>query len=355
MALAAALVLGLVGFILALFLATVLLGSTVATQSAAAQGCPGALGAGPGAGAGGGGGDVVGASTYGGPGDPTSGDHGAYGPLPGHFAFAELSNNYGAPINDLDFSALGHLPPHTLLQVTYNGRSLIAEKLDIGGGGPPVGDPPAARRIDLWYETAAALGFEGVGLVAIAPAPAGTDPSAALVPGGGAAPNGAGSGRTTCLLPAGGGDGSALLANPRVQFTRDSQKDDLAQGRIDRRIIAALDAVAQKHTIVITSLRTDHSPCAGGSSAETADGCAHGLSNHGFGRAADIGVVDGEDVSASSGAAHVLVDELIASNGQLGLTELGQPFYDRSQGDLYMFTSGHGDHIHIGIDGNPPQ
>lgn len=343
MILIGAVVLALVGFILALFLATVLLASTVATQSASAGTCGTLSGLAPGSG------DIVGASMYGGPGDPTSGTAGAYGPLPGHYAFAELSNNYGAGVDNLDFGALGHLAPHTLLQITYNGRSVIAEKLDVGGGGPPVGDPPTARRIDLWYETAAALGFEGVGLVAIAPAPQGTDPSAALVPGGAAVAS-SGAAPETCQLPAGGGDGSALLANPRVQFTRDSQKEDLAQGRIDARIIAALDAIAKQHTIVITSLRSDHSPCAGGSSAGTANGCANGLSNHGYGRAADIGVVDGESVRASSSAARTVVDEIVASNAQLGLTELGQPFYDRSDGGLYMFTADHGDHIHIGID-----
>lgn len=129
------------------------------------------------------GGEVVGASDYGGPGDPSSGTNGAYGSLPGHYAFAELSTNWAAP-SGWNFSALGGLAPGTMLEISYGGRSVIAQKLDVGRGGPPVGQPPHARAIDLWWQTAQALGFSGVGLVSIAPAPPGTTTSASLVPGG---------------------------------------------------------------------------------------------------------------------------------------------------------------------------
>ncbi|MDQ1538226.1 MAG: hypothetical protein QOE58_2619, partial [Actinomycetota bacterium] len=147
------------------------------------------------------------------------------------------------------------------------------------------------------------------------------------------------------------GDASQLLTNPNVIFSRDSQQADLEAGRIDPRIIGVLAWMARDHVITITSLRADHSPCAGGSSNERADGsCVAGLSNHGFGRAADVSVLDGEHVSASSGIARTVVDAILASDGQLGLTELGQPFYARSIGQVYVFTEGHGDHIHVGID-----
>lgn len=116
-----------------------------------------------------GGGIVVGASEYGGPGDPnTSGESGSFSPhLTGHMAFAELGlwsatdpdQQHADKIGD----ALGlgrALAPYTKLQITANGHSVIAEKLDDGGGGGPVGDPPHERVIDLWYQTAAALGLD---------------------------------------------------------------------------------------------------------------------------------------------------------------------------------------------------
>jgi hypothetical protein len=117
-----------------------------------------------------GGGRVVGATTFGGPADPsTPGSVGAFGPLSGHLAFAELSPS-GTGVG----GALGNLPPHTKLRVTANGRSVIAEKLDVGRGGGAVGQPPVPRVIDLWWETARALGLPAAwaGLVKVAPASA---------------------------------------------------------------------------------------------------------------------------------------------------------------------------------------
>jgi len=101
-------------------------------------------------------GQIVCASDYGGPGDPTSGVTGYKGDnLNGKMAFAEL--NMG--------TALGNLPYRAKVQISYNGRSVIAEKLDIGLGGPGCGGH--GRAIDLWYQTAAALGFSGLAPVTV--------------------------------------------------------------------------------------------------------------------------------------------------------------------------------------------
>lgn len=103
---------------------------------------------------------IVGASQYGGPGDPTTkGDTGSCGKhLTGKHAIAEL--NMG--------TALGHLPCGTkvLIQtVGGKGATVEAEVLDIGLGGSPV--QGHARRVDLWYQTAQAIGFNGTGLIRI--------------------------------------------------------------------------------------------------------------------------------------------------------------------------------------------
>jgi hypothetical protein len=115
-----------------------------------------------------GGGILVGASEYGGPGDPTtSGDKGAFGSLDGQMAYAELGLSGAGDSNWEDARKIGEalglskaLPPHALLQITADGHSVIAEKLDVGAGGGPVGSPPHERVIDLWYQTAAALGLD---------------------------------------------------------------------------------------------------------------------------------------------------------------------------------------------------
>lgn len=97
---------------------------------------------------------TVGATEYGGPGDPSSGSVGASGvnlyaqPL----SFAELGGTTVATATDL-----GGLPFDTPLAIAYGQTSLIAYKQDIGlGGGPIAGHP---RVIDLWWRLAAALGI----------------------------------------------------------------------------------------------------------------------------------------------------------------------------------------------------
>lgn len=97
---------------------------------------------------------LVGASEFGGPNDPGTGHVGYKGDdLRGKMCYAEL----------LMGTALGNLPYGTKAKLTYNGRSVIAAKLDIGAGGAPV--EGHTRALDLWYETANALGFNGLGTV----------------------------------------------------------------------------------------------------------------------------------------------------------------------------------------------
>jgi len=100
---------------------------------------------------------VVGASMYGGPSDPsTPGDLGAANiHLTGKMAWAELGDGH----------ALGGLPMHTKLKITYKGRSVVAERLDTGHGGGPV--KGHERKIDLWWQTAEKLNFSGLDLVEI--------------------------------------------------------------------------------------------------------------------------------------------------------------------------------------------
>lgn len=100
---------------------------------------------------------TVGASWYGGSGDPyTSGAIGYQGDeLKGTNSYAELGNGF----------ALGGLPYKQKLRISYRGRTVTALKRDIGGGGDNVFG--YSRAIDLWCETAQKLGFTGTGLVKI--------------------------------------------------------------------------------------------------------------------------------------------------------------------------------------------
>jgi hypothetical protein len=99
-------------------------------------------------------GQLVGATEYGGPGDPSSGAIGASGAnlldLPD--SYAELGGD-----SFQTATAMGGLPYLTPLRVTYGGRSAIAYKRDIGLGGGPVDGLP--RVLDLWWELAGQLGI----------------------------------------------------------------------------------------------------------------------------------------------------------------------------------------------------
>jgi len=113
----------------------------------------------------------VGATAYGGPGDPSSGDYGAI-PDPGQSylpshpdSFAELSVLDSNPANGGSFTfadadALGNLPYLTAVRVEHGGRSLVVQKRDIGYGqglGQAIGNGEPYR-LDLWWQAAQRLG-----------------------------------------------------------------------------------------------------------------------------------------------------------------------------------------------------
>jgi hypothetical protein len=97
---------------------------------------------------------TVGATEYGGPGDPSSGTTGASGvSLLNHAdSYAELGGTSFATA-----TALGGLPYGTALEISSGTRSAIAYKEDIGLGGGPIDGHP--RVIDLWWRLAGALGI----------------------------------------------------------------------------------------------------------------------------------------------------------------------------------------------------
>jgi hypothetical protein len=99
-------------------------------------------------------GQLVGATEYGGPGDPSSGVVGSSGAN-----LLTLPDSY-AELGGTSFqtaTAMGGLPYLTPLRITWGTRSTIAYKRDIGRGGGPIDGLP--RVLDLWWELAGALGI----------------------------------------------------------------------------------------------------------------------------------------------------------------------------------------------------
>jgi hypothetical protein len=97
-------------------------------------------------------GRLVGATEYGGPGDPSSDTVGASGAnlLQHPDSYAELGGYTFQTATDL-----GRLPYMTPLRITWGAHSAIAYKRDFGFGGGPIDGLP--RVIDLWWELARGL------------------------------------------------------------------------------------------------------------------------------------------------------------------------------------------------------
>jgi hypothetical protein len=134
----------------------------------------------------------------------------------------------------------------------------------------------------------------------------------------------------------------AVLQNPRIQLTP-IQRADLASGVIDPRVVAVLAWIGQAHTIIVTAIRSDHSYL-------TVNGT---VSNHSYGRAVDIGAVDGEVCTGSrSGACGRLALELASLSGPLHSTELIYCFDPSPPSVDAWAAADHCDHIHVGYNGD---
>lgn len=130
-----------------------------------------------------------------------------------------------------------------------------------------------------------------------------------------------------------------LLKNPRIVLTSQARAD-LEAGVVDQRLVSLLAWITQRHTITVTVFKTGHSKFVKG---------AISISNHYFGRAADIAYVDGLAVSSSNGSAYEVVLEVASVAGQVRPTELGHPF--GAIGVPGGFTDvDHRDHLHVGFD-----
>jgi hypothetical protein len=134
----------------------------------------------------------------------------------------------------------------------------------------------------------------------------------------------------------------AILRNPRITLTP-IQRSDISSGLLDPRLLATLARIGERHSVLITAIKSDHS-------AYTVDG---NVSNHSAGRAFDIGVVDGEICRGTlSGRCARLVHQLAAVTGRLRSTELIYCWDPDGPADPRGFArADHCDHIHWGMDG----
>jgi hypothetical protein len=130
---------------------------------------------------------------------------------------------------------------------------------------------------------------------------------------------------------------ASLLGDTKLVLT-DLARGDIESGRIDPRVLQVLADLSRDHTIAVSVIQSGHSPFVEGTTR---------FSNHAFGRAVDVYMIDGEGVSPMSASARSLVTWLLALQGPERPTEVGSPFPDLVGPGAFSDDS-HLDHIHIG-------
>jgi hypothetical protein len=133
----------------------------------------------------------------------------------------------------------------------------------------------------------------------------------------------------------------AALSNPNLEL-RPEAEADLKAGRVDPRVLAVLLALAERFSLAgVGPFVSGHSYYVDGTSRP---------SNHAFGRAVDIGTIDGEPVSPLNGPARAATLALASLPAPLRPDELGSPFADLSGLPGLFSDEDHQDHLHLGYD-----
>jgi Transglycosylase SLT domain len=133
-------------------------------------------------------------------------------------------------------------------------------------------------------------------------------------------------------------EAAELLRTPHILLTPNARAD-LQAGVVDHRLVSLLAWIAERHSISISVFKTGHSKYTRSGS----------VSNHYYGRAADVFFVDGYPVSSTNVSAERLVLDLAVVEGPLRPSEVGHPF------GAMIFPGGftdaaHRDHVHLGFD-----
>jgi hypothetical protein len=142
--------------------------------------------------------------------------------------------------------------------------------------------------------------------------------------------------------PSADASAAQLLVNPRLTLSA-AAHDDLAGGVVDARLVATLTAMLDRHTLTISGFKTGHPV-----HVVTDHGLSNEISNHYYGRAADITAVDGAPVSRRNLAARAAILRLKATPFGGRRPEIGQPWPDLV-GDGVFTNAVHQEHIHVGF------
>lgn len=148
------------------------------------------------------------------------------------------------------------------------------------------------------------------------------------------------------VVGCGSGELEAIaLTHPNLSW-RPEARGDVAAGKIDPRVLYVLVVMAERHKLgPIGPLITGHSYYVRGTNSP---------SNHAFGRAVDIAVIDGQAVSVANPNAKEVMEAILKLPDWLLPDELGGP-WDIPNEKLSIILKDHGDHLHMGWDHDLPE
>lgn len=129
----------------------------------------------------------------------------------------------------------------------------------------------------------------------------------------------------------------ALLDNSNVTLSPVGRAD-LSAGLIDPRVVAVLAHIADAHAIVVGPICSDHAKFDAGGT----------ISNHYWGRAADITAVDAVPVRPANAAAYAAAVSLASLPASIRPSEIGTPFLVAAAG--FFTDAAHQDRVHVGFD-----
>lgn len=129
-----------------------------------------------------------------------------------------------------------------------------------------------------------------------------------------------------------------LLDHPNLILSPQAA-EDLREGRVDRRVVALLSALAARTEIGVSVITTGHARHVEGTSR---------VSNHACGQAVDLWWVAGEPVSPDNRVARQVVEWAAGLEAPFRPTETGQPWGELTSLGGVFADSGHADHLHLG-------
>lgn len=135
--------------------------------------------------------------------------------------------------------------------------------------------------------------------------------------------------------------GRAVLDHPRIDV-RAIDAVDVAQSRVDTRVLSALLALATSHRVAAVGPFTRHDYYVNNTTRP---------SNHVFGRAVDIAAVGGSPVSTANSAARLLVGDMLSLPTDIRPDEVLSPWALEVAGAQSLSDGDHQRHVHLGFDG----